>query len=137
MIVIIEIWKDIKGYEGLYQVSNLGNVKSLKRIYYSGTGHNTVKICSEKILSPRKTKTGYCRVGFKTNGKNKDFYIHRLVAIAFLEQKKDCFEINHKDEDKSNNSVYNLEWCDRKYNCNYGERNLKLSIANKNKTVIL
>lgn len=126
----MEIWKDIDGYEGLYQVSNHGRIKSLERTYYSGNGHNTKKVCKEKILKPRKTRTGYCRVAFKTNGKNKDFYIHRLVAMHFLDNPKQYPDINHKDEIKSNNHIDNIEWCSRKYNCNYGTRNKRLSEIN-------
>jgi len=128
---MVELWKDIIDYEGLYQISNLGNVKSLERTYRSGKKYTTIKHCKELILTPRLTKTGYCRVGFKRNGKVKDFYIHRLVAVHFIENTTDYTEINHIDENKSNNKVYNLEWCSRKYNCNHGNRNDKVSVKNK------
>lgn len=126
-----EIWKDIEGFEGLYQVSNLGNIKSLSRIYFSGNRHNTKKYVEEHILTPRKTKTGYCRVMFVKDGKKQDYYIHRIVALTFLQNPDNLPDVNHKDENKENNSVDNLEFCTRKYNCNYGDRNNKVSIANK------
>lgn len=110
-----EIWKNIEGFEGLYQISNYGNVKSLK---YG----------KERILKPRKDKDGYLRVGLYINGKGKDYTIHRLVALYFI-LNNDLFktQINHKDENKENNNVNNLEWCDAVYNTNYGNRNKKIS----------
>lgn len=110
-----EIWKNIEGFEGLYQISNYGNVKSLK---YG----------KESILKPRKNKDGYLRVGLYINGKGKDYTIHRLVALYFIPN-NDLFktQINHKDENKENNNVNNLEWCDAVYNTNYGNRNKKIS----------
>lgn len=96
-----EIWKDIKGYEGKYQVSNLGNVKSLERF----DKYN--RYVKEKILIPRKHTGGYLRVGLS----RKDFYIHRLVAEAFIPNLKNKKYINHIDGDKTNNNINNLEWC--------------------------
>ena len=109
-----EIWKDILGYEGLYQVSNLGRVKSLK---YG----------KEKILKPRKNTKGYLSIKLYKNGLKKTYYVHRLTAQTFIPNPNDLTEINHKDEDKENNRVENLEWCDRKYNNNYGTRTVKCS----------
>lgn len=109
-----EIWRDIKGYEGLYQVSNLGNVKSLC--------YNKTKNLS-KLLKPRKNKVSgdaYFIVSLCKNGIHKNFYIHRLVAEAFIENVNDLPQVNHIDEDKSNNKVSNLEWCTIAYNLNYG-----------------
>ena len=106
-------WKDIKGYEGLYQVSNLGEVKSLN---YKGTG-------KEKILIPYTTKKGYKRIGLCKGGKQKQKQIHRLVAIAFIPNINNYPQVNHIDENKANNCAWNLEWCDNKYNANYGHRN--------------
>lgn len=128
---MIEIWKPIKGYEGLYEVSNFGQVKSLSRIYYSGVKHTTIKTIREYIMSPRQTKTGYLRVCLCNGDSKVDKYIHQLVAIEFILNINDYTEINHKNEDKSDNSVTNLEWCNHLYNCNYGTRNEKVSIANK------
>jgi len=108
-----EIWKDIKGYEDLYQVSNFGMVKSLKR---------------EKILKPRVNKKGYSHL-ILYNGVGKELYIHQLVARAFIINPENFLYINHKDENPKNNNVGNLEWCDCKYNSNYGTRNKKVSIS--------
>lgn len=112
-----EQWKDIKGYEELYQVSNLGKIKSLPRIKQNGTGCYYTK---EKILKPRKDKNGYHTVILWKDKKGKSFKIHRLVAMTFIENPNNYPEVNHKDENKKNNSVSNLEWCDRLYNMRYG-----------------
>ena len=118
-----EEWKDIKGYEGLYQVSNLGRVKSL--------GNNKSK--KEKILDPKPNMYGYKEVRLSKEGKRKPYKVHRLVAIYFIPNPNNYKEVNHKDEDKTNNHVSNLEWCDRKYNINYGTRNKKASDSMKGK----
>lgn len=99
-----EIFKEIKNYEGLYSVSNLGNVYSIRR---------------NKILKNIE-KCGYLCVDLKVNQKAKFKTIHRLVAEAFIENPKNLPCVNHKDEDKHNNRVENLEWCTYKYNNNYG-----------------
>lgn len=121
----MEIWKDIEGYVGLYQVSNFGRVRSLN---YRGTGRTG-------LLSPVEDKDGYLRVGLYKNGKFKRFRVHRLVAQAFIPNLFDYREVNHKDEDKTNNfcgtpendfNDGNLEWCDSKYNSNYGTRNERM-----------
>ena len=106
-----EIWKDIEGYEGLYQVSNQGNIKSLN---YNHTG-------KEKILST-KDHHGYRRVTLYKDKKLKTFFVHVLVAKAFIENINTLIytEVNHIDENRSNNIYTNLEWCCPKYNCNYG-----------------
>lgn len=106
----MEEWKDIEGYEGLYQISNYGRVKSLK---YG----------KEKILKGGKVSSGYLQVGLCKDGKLVRKYIHRLVAEAFIPNPNNYEQVNHKDEDKSSNIVLNLEWCDSKYNNNYGTRN--------------
>ena len=118
-----EIWKDIVGYEGLYQVSNLGNVKRLKGYKGRGKGY----IVEEHLIKPSINSHGYQNVVLCKNGKTKTFSMHRLVAIAFLDNSDNLPEVNHKDEDKTNNCVDNLEWCDRVYNNNYGTRNKKCS----------
>lgn len=104
-----EAWKDIEGFEGLYQVSNKGRVKSLNY-------HNTKK---EKILKPIIGK-GYKRVRLYKNKTSKLYAVHRLVANAFLPNQQNLPCVNHKDECRTNNVVSNLEWCTQKYNCNYG-----------------
>lgn len=110
----IEIWKDIKGYEGLYQISSLGKVKSLK-------------FGKEKILKPRKNTFGYLESVLCKNGNSKSFKIHRLVAEAFIPNPNNLPCVNHKNENKILNTVENLEWCTYKYNINYGTRNERVS----------
>lgn len=107
-----EIWKDIEGYEGLYQVSNLGNVKSLKR-----KGR-----LEERLLSQVKDKDGYLAVQLYKLGEGKRTSVHRLVANAFLPNPDNLPQVNHKDETPSHNNVDNLEWCTQKYNNIYGTR---------------
>lgn len=105
-----EIWKDIKGYEGKYQVSNYGNVKSLN---YHRTG-------KEQLKKPTLQTNGYFYVSLCKP--NKCFSIHRLVAEAFIPNPDNLPCVNHKDEVKTNNHVDNLEWCTQKYNNEYGTR---------------
>ena len=106
-----EEWRDIKGYEGKYMVSNLGRVKSLN---YSNTG-------KEGILNARDNGKGYLRVILWKDGKDKKYRINRLVAQAFIPNPDNLPEVNHKDEDKTNNRVDNLEWCSRQYNIEYSQ----------------
>ena len=115
-----EVWKDIEGYEGHYQVSNLGRVKSLKR-------------GNDKIMSLRRYKGGYLLVNLCKNGEMKTFTIHRLVGQAFLPNPNNLPQINHKDEDKTNNRVENLEWCSVKYNNSFGTRLQRVSVKMTNR----
>ena len=115
-----EMWKDIKDYEGLYQVSNLGRVKSLERLAKSN--NNNYRIVKEKLLKQSEDKDGYKRVSLNKNNKSKLCTIHRLVAEAFIPNPNNYPCINHKDENKQNNNLENLEWCTVKYNNNYGTR---------------
>jgi len=108
----VEVYKDIKNYEGLYMVSNCGNVKSLK---------------SGCVMKQRYDKYGYKRIGLRKDGKLSTFFIHRLVAEAFIDNPFGLPCINHIDEDKENNNFDNLEWCSQKYNVNYGNRNSKIA----------
>lgn len=121
-----EIWKDVIGYEEQYQVSNLGNIRSKDRTIIDCLGRRrTLK--SHKIRI-QTSKIGYKQVLLHKDGKMKTHLVHRLVAEAFIpktEENKN--EINHKDENKSNNTVDNLEWCDHKYNINFGTRTKKLA----------
>lgn len=110
----MEEWRDIPEYEGLYQVSNLGRIRSLKDCH----GKNR-----KLILKERTDKDDYKRVHLFKNGKGKHYGVHRLVAIAFIPNPDNLPEVNHKDENPSNNNVENLEWCTREYNNNYGSRN--------------
>lgn len=112
-----EIFKDIYGYEGLYQISNLGRVKSL----------NYNKTRKEKILKYRKHRYGYLMVVLFKDGKRKEILVHRLVAQSFLPNPDNLPQVNHKDENKTNNCVENLEFCDAKYNSNYGTRNERVA----------
>lgn len=117
-----EIWKDIPEYEGLYQISNLGRVKSLKRKIIRQ--HNRVLPLKEKILKEQNMK-GYKFIRLSKNNITKQYFIHRLVAINFIKNPFNYNEINHKDENKSNNKFNNLEWCSHKYNINYGTGNAR------------
>ena len=132
-----EEWRDIPGYLGYYQISNLGRVKSLQRkIIYpkSNTYPNGCKhILKEKILTPSKDKKGYLFVQLFKNGHFKSKKIHRLVAEIFLNNEMNLPQVNHKDENKQNNNVLNLEWCTRLYNNLHGTR-LERAITNGNKT---
>ncbi len=112
----MEIWVPVKGYEGLYEVSNLGNLRSLDYM------HTKLK----KIMKPREIK-GYLIAHLCKDGKTQNIAVHRLVAEAFLPNWFDEPQVNHKDENKKNNNVDNLEWCSAKYNSNYGTRNSRLT----------
>ena len=113
----MEEWRDIKGYEGKYMVSNLGRIKSLN---YRRTG-------KEKILEGVDNGHGYLKVELCKDGKIKTCTIHRLVATAFCENPHGYKEVNHISEDKTDCRVENLEWCSRSYNINYGTRNKKVA----------
>lgn len=119
-----EIWKDIKGYEGLYQISDLGRVKSLERKRECGYGKQCLVKC--KVLKFNVGKNGYLYVNLSKNGCEKHYYVHRLVAKHFIPNPNNYNEINHKDENKSNNFVKNLEWCTHKENMNYGSLKNKI-----------
>ena len=115
-----EIWKDIEEYEGYYQVSNLGRIKSLSREKIMPNG--TLCFTKERILSLNKNRNGYMSVSLYKNNKRETFRIHRLVAIAFIPNPNNLTDVNHKDENKENNCVDNLEWCDKSYNNRYGTK---------------
>lgn len=104
----MEEWKDIKGYEGLYQISSNGRVRSFH--------YNKWNIITSHITG----KTNHLKIGLYKNKKRKRFYIHKLVAEAFIPNPNNYIEVNHKDENPLNNSVENLEWCTHNYNMNYG-----------------
>lgn len=111
-----EIWKPVVEYEGLYEVSNLGNVYSYK---------------SNRNLKQSKDSNGYIRINLYKDSKPIGILVHRLVAEAFISNPNNYPIINHKDENPSNNHVENLEWCTYEYNNNYGTRNKRISEANK------
>lgn len=115
-----EVWKPIKGYEGLYEVSNYGNVKSLFN--------------SEKILHPTDNGSGYLTINLRKDGKRKSFYIHRLVASAFVGNPNNVNVVNHLDFNKFNNRASNLEWVTQKENVRYSRHRMRhpKSITNSN-----
>ena len=118
--IMEELWLPIIGYEGLYDVSNLGRIRNSR---------------TNKILRLGKHRQGYKLVSLYKNKKEKTFLAHRLVAMAFIENPHSFLEINHIDENKENNNVSNLEWCDRVYNANYGtgnKRRIEQRIKNGN-----
>lgn len=118
----IEIWKDIKGYERLYQVSNLGKIKSLKRN-------------KEKLLKHGINNKGYQVVNLYKNNKGITKKVHRLVAEAFIPNPNNYPIVNHIDENKQNNNIFNLEWCTNEYNLNYGNAKEHRIIASKSKMI--
>lgn len=111
-----EIWKDVRGFEGLYQISNFGRVRSLDRIDSMGRLH------LGQILKITDNSHGYKKVTLCKNSVHTNKYIHRLVAEAFISNPNNLSEVNHKDEDKSNNSIDNLEWVSHRDNMEYGTR---------------
>lgn len=113
----MEIWKDVVGYEGYYQVSNKGNVRSVDRRVQCS---NSVRFYKGRVLSQCQDDKGYFRVLLAVAGMHKSRQIHRLVAEAFIDNPNNLPEVNHKDENPSNNSVDNLEWCSKVYNLEYG-----------------
>jgi hypothetical protein len=123
----MEIYKDIAGYENLYQVSNMGNIKSL------GNGNsNNSNNSKEKTLKLSKNRDGYLKVDLCKEGKVKTYQVHRLVAEAFIENPNNLPQVNHRDEDKTNNASGNLEWCTPKQNINYGSHNQRSAASRIN-----
>lgn len=119
----MEEWKNIKCYEGLYQVSNLGRIKSLSRTVhqYNYMAKKDIKITfKEKIRKPRMSKDGYYIINLNKDGKMTTYRVHRLVGEQFIENKENKPYINHKDGNKLNNNVDNLEWCTAKENSIHG-----------------
>jgi hypothetical protein len=113
-----ELWKAIKGFEGIYEISNLGRVKGLERVVICKNGQP--KTVRERILSPKKSNSGYFEVQLQYAGKRKMQYIHRLVAETFMPNPEHKEEVNHIDENKTNNRVDNLEWVTRMENVHHG-----------------
>ena len=124
-----EIWKDIEGYKGLYQVSNLGRVKSLDKL--KKVRNNGLQPIKEKILRNRYNEKGYSIVCLCKNGEHKDCRVHRLVASAFIPNPNNLPQVNHKDENPKNNCVDNLEWCTAQYNSTYGTRIERITEKNR------
>ena len=123
-----EIWKDIKNYEGLYQISNMGRVKSLERTK-KGRG-NTIYITKERILKPSLNGSGYPIVGLSNGCNHISYIVHRLVAEAFIPNPDNLSDVNHINEDKTDNRVDNLSWMSHHDNINYGSRNEKIAAKN-------
>lgn len=120
----MEIWKDIKGYEGLYQVSNLGRVKSLERRVCNHKSGST-RLIKEHTLTPTDNGYGYKVVYLLLNRNRKNHYVHRLVAEHFIDKPLGKDYVNHIDYDKSNNVVTNLEWCTQSENIEYSADRMK------------
>ena len=121
-----EEWRNIAGYEGLYQVSNLGRVKSLERTVAGRNGSK--RIIRGRILKPGSTQDGYLLVSLcNGSGKKKMLRVNRLVCEAFHENHKNKPQVNHINEDKSDNRACNLEWVTAKENCNHGTRNARMA----------
>lgn len=116
----MEEWKSITGYEGLYEVSSYGRVRSVDR--YVKSKSKSYRLHKGKVLICSITKYGYVRCNIKVNGVTRSYFVHRLVAEVFIPNPYNLPQVNHKDEDKTNNMVDNLEWCDSKYNMSYGTR---------------
>lgn len=115
-----EIWKDVKGYEDLYQISNEGRLRSLDKMVLCRNGHR--RKVPGRILKPRILSNGYIQYMLSEDGIKKYFYAHRLVAIAFIPNGEGLPEINHRNEIKTDNRVENLEWCNSSYNNRYGTK---------------
>lgn len=113
-------WKDIDGYEGLYQVSRCGDVRSLPRTTTSG-----------RVLKPMCDKDGYKKVCLCKGNKKRYAFVHRLVAAAFVQNEQGLPVVNHKDQNKQNNTADNLEWCTVRYNTNYGDGIERRGIARR------
>ena len=126
-MTVNEVWKDIDGYEGFYQVSNLGRVKALPK-YTNSKGY--LQLRREKLLKPARTgkNRNYLAVTFSDRTQHK---VHRLVAIAFIPNPYNLPIINHKDENTFNNCVDNLEWCTNQYNVKYSAKPLSESHKQK------
>ena len=124
-MIISEIWKPIKGYEDIYEISNFGRCKSKKR------KTKTISIFKDRILTPKLSSNGYFRYGLSKNGVVKSHLIHRLVAIHFIDNKENKPYINHIDGNKKNNNVFNLEWVTQSENLIHNFRVLNYKQHNR------
>ena len=121
-----EIWKPIKGFEGSYEVSTLGNVRSVDRVIVYPNGGKRLRKGRE--LSQATNARGYKCVVLCTQKTRKDYTVHRLVAQTHIPNPQNLPCVNHKDEITTNNNVNNLEWCTYKYNNNYGQHARKIAV---------
>ena len=121
-----EIWKPIKGFEGAYEVSTLGNVRSVDRIVIYPKGG--IRLRKGRELSQATNRKGYKCVVLCTQNTRKNYTVHRLVAETHVPNPSNLPCINHKDEITTNNNVSNLEWCTHKYNNNYGNHIRKIAV---------
>ena len=113
----VEVWRPVRNFEGLYEVSNLARVRSVSRWVQAGT---TKRLATSTILKSHPLPSGYLTVTLKDKRRTATVTIHRLVAEAFVSNPNNLQDVNHKDECKTNNLPENLEWCDGEYNTNYG-----------------
>lgn len=125
-----EMWRPIKGYEGSYEVSDMGNVRSLSRNITTKNGYTYV--LNGRILRQNIRQNGYAGVILCKNGVYKPLSVHRIVAETFIPNPNNYPQVNHKDENKVNNRVDNLEWCTISYNVNYGTANVGRSYKHRN-----
>lgn len=116
-----EEWKPIKGYEGFYEISNRGRVKRIKQLREIGHSPNRIRkfYDVDRLLNPWDNGHGYKVISLIKDGRRKNHYVHRLVGEHFIPNPYNLEEINHKDFNRANNRVENLEWCDRSYNAYY------------------
>lgn len=114
-----EVWKPVKGFEGLYEVSNFGRVKSLSR-YVRNSQDRGDRLIRSRFLKQCEDTEHYLLVGLHKDGKQTMRKVHRLVAEVFLDNPHNFPQVNHKDENPQNNKLPNLEWCSARYNNNYG-----------------
>ena len=131
----MEEWRSVIGYEGIYEVSNYGRVRSVDREVKQSNG--SIGHYKGKILKGEYDKKGYRRYRLSKNNKTQKKFEHQLVAQAFIPNPNNYSMINHKDEIKDNNHVSNLEWCDSKYNNNYGTIKQRISEAKKKKIICI
>lgn len=116
----METWRDVKGYEGKYQVSNFGNVRSVDRTFYNACG--VIVTRKGTMLKPIQNRDGYIKVTLHKDGKVHTALIHRLVAEAFVQNPNNHPQVNHKDGNKRNNGVFNLEWCSASSNMHHAKK---------------